>query len=357
MTENVRNLMVGTTVLVALVLLGGMILIFQELPGFVQVGWTMVLHFPDSGRLNEGADVLLVGKRVGRVTTIEFTSGDPRLGVTVRALIDRDVKVPGDVNAYIVGGGLGAAVIEMRSDGYPPGSERTDASGRKLEWLPRKPSIVVQGSLARGGGLIPAELRDAFTGAAVSMKTAADHLGALLAPPGPPSVTGTAGTTAPAGATPPGNLHVTLAKINTALDDIHATLGDSENRANFKAALKGLQQAAEAAGKAMTAARELLAKAKGTFQDVSDATRNASKRFDDLTGTLIAQADRLGKVLAAAHQAATKLHEGQGSAAKLLNDPRLYNTLVDATEQLEQTLDELSELLAKWRREGVRIKW
>jgi len=76
MKERTRNLLVGLTVMVALVVMGGMILVFQELPGFLQMGYRVKLRFPGASGITEGSDVLLAGRRIGRVTHVEFTDGD-----------------------------------------------------------------------------------------------------------------------------------------------------------------------------------------------------------------------------------------------------------------------------------------
>lgn len=46
MKESTRNIAIGLTVIAALVLLGGMILIFAGLPGPLQTGYKIKLHFP-----------------------------------------------------------------------------------------------------------------------------------------------------------------------------------------------------------------------------------------------------------------------------------------------------------------------
>ena len=106
----------------------------------------------------------------------------------------------------------------------------------------------------------------------------------------------------------------------------------------------------------MADARKLVATAKVTFEDVSDATKKASKRFDELAEKLIDDADRLGKVLTSLHRVTVKIETGEGTAGKLLNDPELYNGLVDATQQLKDTLEKLSALLAEWKEKGVKMK-
>ena len=365
MKENTRNLLVGVTVLVALVLLAGMIVIFQELPAFMRVGYTVGLHFRHAGAVTEGTDVLLSGKRIGRITAVAFTDGDARKGVDIDALIDRGVRIPGNANAYIRTRGFGGAIIDFAPDNKPPGADRKDpATGEPLAWLPTDGSIVVEGAIA-GGGMIPAKLRQDISSAAASIQRLADKLDAFFTPPPLPATATNAAAPAATATAPaaPAGLYATLARMNAALEDVHKTLGDPENQANikaglanFNAGLASFRKAADGAAKAMAQAQAMLATAKVTFASVSDATRSASKRFDDLAGKLIGDADRLDRVLTSIGRSAASLEKGEGTAGKLLRDPKLYNALVDATDQLKKTLEGLDRLLAEWKEKGVQIR-
>jgi len=364
MREQTRNLLVGITVIVALIALGAMILVFQELPAFVQLGYPVRLHFYATGGVTEGSDVLLAGKRIGRITEIAFVDGDARKGVRMTALIDRGQKVPGTVNAYLRSVGFaGGAVVDLKVDGKDPGAGRTDpATGGPLLWLPTDGSIALEGSfLSRGfitaedreelkkalSGILPEDMRREISETMVSFRRLADRLDGFFAPPEAttrPQATSASGPSS----RPAPRLHTTLAKLNAALDAVNKTLGDPENQASLKAGLARFKEAAAAAAQAMEEAR-------ATFREVRGATGKVTKRFDELTLRLMADADRLSKVLGAIQRTTEKIEAGDGTAAKLLNDPKLYNTLVDATAQLKTSLEKLELLLAQWKDKGVKL--
>ena len=358
MKEKTRNFLAGLTVLVGLALLGAMILIFQELPGFLQVGYKLQIHFWAAGRLEPGSDVLLAGQRIGRVTDIDFTDGDSRKGVNVTVLINSDVDVPGNVNAYLAGRSFGGGmVIDLRT----PGKDRLGPDGKPLEWLPRDGSAVIEGKPAASSGFLPAQMTQDISAAAKAIARLSDKLEAFLTPPAAASQP--TPTTGPAEPAEPHTIFTTLAKLNRALDAFNKTLGDPENQANIKSSLAKLDSAlgsfndaAQAARDAMVDVRKMVATAKGTLADISGAAKGSAKRFDDLAGKLMDDADQLNKVLTSLHRTAVKLEGSEGSAGKLLNDPKLYNGLVDATDQLTKTLEELSTLLADWKANGVKMK-
>lgn len=51
-----------------------------------------------------------------------------------------------------------------------------------------------------------------------------------------------------------------------------------------------------------------------------------------------------------------KVNNGQGTAAKLINDGRLYENLLENTQQLQVLLEEIRAFTAKARDKGVPIK-
>ncbi|MDY7011472.1 MAG: MlaD family protein [Planctomycetota bacterium] len=362
MTDRRRNLLVGATVLTAVVILGGMIIKFRELPSFIRPGYELRFTYSDAGSVREGSDVMLAGIRVGRISEITFTEGNARRGVTIIATIDSDIDIPGDVNAYFQRGGLsGGGAIILSRDGRAPGAERKDpTTGGPLAWLPRDKSftMAVGWPPSGGGGILPNELVTEIREAMISFKLLAGTLNTFFSPPPTQAAATTAPsattTSAPAGQTPPKppvppNFHTTMAKLDAALDAINKNLGDKENQANFKAALENFKLAAAATTEAMEEVKSMVG-------GVSSATKSASKRFDELMVGLTADADRMGEVLAALHRTAVKIEKGDGTAGRLVNDPALYENFLDAAKQLQSTLKAMQQLLDKWKTEGVKMK-
>ncbi len=90
MKENIRNMIVGLTVLVALAMLCGMVIVFTGLPEVLQAGYTIQVKTPSTYDACEGVFIHVSGRTVGRVTDISFTDPDnPTAGVTIQARIDR----------------------------------------------------------------------------------------------------------------------------------------------------------------------------------------------------------------------------------------------------------------------------
>ena len=95
MIEHTRNVAVGLTVIVALLLLGSMIVLFTGLPTVFQRGYTIQILLPSKAETSIGDDVHLAGMEVGKVTKIYFTDqDDPHEGVTLEARINKTSRCP-----------------------------------------------------------------------------------------------------------------------------------------------------------------------------------------------------------------------------------------------------------------------
>jgi hypothetical protein len=52
----------------------------------------------------------------------------------------------------------------------------------------------------------------------------------------------------------------------------------------------------------------------------------------------------------------TKVNAGKGTAGLLVNDPKLYQSLLENSHQLNVTIASLSRLVEQWEQEGVTLK-
>ncbi|HET6427176.1 MAG TPA: MlaD family protein [Phycisphaerae bacterium] len=360
MTDKTRNLLVGMTVMAALAGLAAMIVLFQEIPAALQSGYRHHVHFANAGGVTAGTDVLLAGRRIGRVTDVQFTDGDARKGVTMTVLIESDVNVPANVTANIRSRSLAGGIYVDLVPGQGPETAIADpATGEPLVWLPKDHPLTITGT-AESGGLIPADVRNQLRQSLGSFERLADALSSFLAP-APPSTASAPTTAGTIAATQP-SLGNTLAKLDAALDAVSDTL-DAKTRSDLKQAVGDLRAAAGKTAEAMEEARALFGEArsavalsKTTMTNVSAATTQASSRFDELAGKLIDDADQLGKVLTSLQQSVQRIESGEGTAGKLVNDPRLYEELLAATRRLGETLDTFQDLLEQWKAKGIGIK-
>ena len=369
MKERTRNLAVGLTVLVGLALFCGMVLMFAGLPELLQTGRVLKLQFDDSAGTRKGEWLYMQGIPIGKVTDVGFTDNDPTKGVVITCRIDSDVKIPGDVTPRIstkaFGGG---SYLALRPGGQP----RTDpATGKPYEYLPEKWSEPLKGEFA-SSGLIPKKVLDQFDNIGKGFKDLSDLAATIKAVIGEPTAQATSGPAAQPGAEPvtrpaPATLAETLASFKRAMDAVDNTLGDKENQANLKKALADLAKAAGDATATLDAiksfaknteasAGKTLAAASQAVDKIGTLAQNTDKHIGEISTKIVADAEELSKVLASINRIATKMESGDGTIPKMLNDPKLYDSFLEASQQLTELAAELRVLVKEWEKSGVPLK-
>jgi phospholipid/cholesterol/gamma-HCH transport system substrate-binding protein len=337
MNETQRNLAVGITVLGALVTLGVLIVLFAGLPQWFQTGNTVVIHFQQTHDIIEGDAIVLLGKRVGTVTNVNFTEGDPRKGITIIAIIDSDIRLPTNIKAKVFTKGIvGKGYLTL----IPEGPLKTGPDGKRVEFYPRDETLTLTGIHDAGGGMLPAELTNALT----EFGQLAENLNDLIAPP-PDSQPATAAATIGPAPEPPPGLKGTVARLNRTLDALHEVVGSVENQKNIHDALAHLADASEKATHAMDALKDLAADGQKTLGQA-----------DELTRKLIGDADQIARLLTELQKTVRTVNQGKGTMGKLLSDPKLYNNLLQLTQRMDLLVRDFRELTDTWKKQGVNIR-
>lgn len=339
MNETRRNLAVGITVLGALATLGVLIVLFAGLPQWFQTGNTVVIHFEQTHDIIDGDPIYLLGKRVGTVSDVDFTKGDPRKGITITATIDSDIRLPTNIQAKVFTKGfVGKGYLTL----IPEGPLKTGPDGKPVEFYPPDETLILAGIHDAGGGMLPAELTEALT----EFGQLAENLNDLIAPPRTtqPATAEASTTTGPAPEPPPG-LKGTVVRLNRTLDALHAVVGSVENQKNIRDALAHLADASEKATQAMDALKELAAGGQKTLGQA-----------DELTRKLIGDADQISQLLVELQKTVRAVNAGEGTMGKLLNDPKLYNNLLQLTERMDLLVRDFRTLTETWQKQGVNIR-
>ena len=122
--------------------------------------------------------------------------------------------------------------------------------------------------------------------------------------------------------------------ISTLADNINDILGDTDNKANIKETLANMTILTDQTTKTL--------KSLEGFSDTgTDAIRNT--------------ADRLDSTLAEMQMVLAKVNTGDGTAARVLNDGRLYENLLDSSEELKMSLEQLRIFVNDINEKGVGV--
>jgi len=108
-------------------------------------------------------------------------------------------------------------------------------------------------------------------------------------------------------------------------------IGDANNKTNLKTTLANMSEASGEAAATLKEIREFFASSTNTSEELS-------------------------KAIVELRQILEKINEGKGTASQLVNDGRLYESLLENTVQMQVLLEELKEFMAKSRDKGFPIK-
>ena len=347
MKERNRNLAVGATVLVALLMLAAMILLFTVLPQIFQPGYDVTVHVPDSGGVGEGDYVFMRGIQIGRVTRVALSDpSEPTDGVTVRARIEPEVRLPANVICRMHRGLMGSVHIELAAEGPLPVDPDT---GERIAYLPTDATSSIPGRV------VPSPI-EALGPAVEQISDLAGSLGDLIAgTPEGPAAPGTQPASQPA------NLQGAIVRLNRVLDSIDGMV--EENRSTLKVSIENLAEASAQATDAMRAvqdfaadAREMVRKAGQTVDQAGGMIDDAHERVIELADALIRDAEDVARLLTKANGIAAKIERGEGTAGRLVNDPDLYHNLVEATRKLSDVMSEMELLAQELRTKGLKLR-
>ena len=92
------------------------------------------------------------------------------------------------------------------------------------------------------------------------------------------------------------------------------------------------------------------------IDQVKTTTADTGKRVDELSTNINARLVQVSDLLDKSNAIAGKIEKGQGTMGLLMNDPRLYESLVDTGKTLSLTVTDLRRLVAQWEQEGFTLK-
>ncbi len=317
MQEFRKNVIVGVFVLAAVGCLGVMILLLGKAPQWLSSMYQISIYFPSAGPVQNGDAVLVNGVRVGQVKYIAALP-DIRKGVRIVADIYSQYRIPKDAEP----------LIKEQSVGFGKAAIRIDVDTKKSDTMvPTDGTGALHGTVAGGiAELVPQatmqKLEDAgvaLTNLATALKPVADDLHELLKPT---SVAALDSTTAPKH--PLANLSTAVQRLDTTLKSFNKIMADPKNQENIEVMVRNFRQVSE----------------NGVV----------------LTKSLVASTDKMSQFLDKLNAVGEKMNTGQGTAAKFLNDPELYEALALTATRLTKTIEDLQTLIRQWQDKGLKIE-
>ena len=351
LSERSRNYIVGLTMLIAMAALMAGIFALGRFPGIAQVkAYPLTIIASDAGGLAPGNKVNFNNVAIGSVSYIALAA-DMRT-VSIVLSIDQDINIPSNAIASVGKATIGNPYINLYLPDDPahPGQRIASAA-----FLP-KDGTASMAAQTQDGGLIPKQVIDAFTSASQTINDAGKSLQLLLEQR----------SLADYEKQDPdkriANISILVQRLDRDAKAIDVIIGDPKNQEHFSHILANIDESSANLQKILADFKVTAATANVTIEKFGDAATEVKSAATQTSTTvrisqaeIIKVADKLTDLLNSLEKSTNAIAEGKGTAGRLVNDPRLYDGLVDLTQSLKTTTDDLHTLIQKWKEEGLKL--
>ncbi len=318
-TQRRRNMIVGVFVIIGICALVWLIFKFGDLPSAVtKMGsFEVFVQFPTATGVQTDTPVRFCGYQIGRVTKvmspeirIDMVSGLEYYQTVVVLSIDKKyVNIPSNIEVKLMTRGLGSSYIELKQH---PEKPEVPLDPNRPETIFLVDKIWLQGSTGMTSEFFPEESQKKLDDVAEGLRTF----------------------------------------ISNANDII----GLPSNKENLQKMLANLADASQQATETMQQAKQTIEEFRNFAVAGTTTLTNADAKAEELVVAMVDTSEEIGKAAAGLRLILEKVNNGQGSAAKLINDGRFYERLLENTQQLQLLLEEIKSFVTVARDKGVPIK-
>jgi len=312
-------MIVGVFVIIGICALVWLIFKFGDLPSAVtKMGsFEVFVQFPTATGVQTDTPVRFCGYQIGRVTKvmspeirIDMVSGLEYYQTVVVLSIDKKyVNIPSNIEVKLMTRGLGSSYIELKQH---PEKPEVPLDPNRPETIFLVDKIWLQGSTGMTSEFFPEESQKKLDDVAEGLRTF----------------------------------------ISNANDII----GLPSNKENLQKMLANLADASQQATETMQQAKQTIEEFRNFAVAGTTTLTNADAKAEELVVAMVDTSEEIGKAAAGLRLILEKVNNGQGSAAKLINDGRFYERLLENTQQLQLLLEEIKSFVTVARDKGVPIK-
>ena len=321
MSPHNRNVIVGATVLGGALVFGWLLLEFSARAAQAIAPPQIPIHFTctRADGLFEGSTVSFLGVTVGRVTGVSRDAAGT--GVVIDTMINIRPPMPHNIDARVLQTNLigGGSNLDLTLQSPVPTGELA-----ANDTLPAK-YVGIQLDFMPAG----------VTQMADQIGKMSEQIRLLSEQASKSGLVGDLDATVK-------NYNAQATRAGKVLDSVQSIVGDPKTRQNLQQAIADIR-------------------------DTAAATNKVAAKLDKLTDTLSANTQDLNKqvgdrltqistVMTSVQSIMVKLDTGKGTAGQLVNDPQLYQSLVDTSRELSAAATDLHRLIDQWEQEGVSLK-
>jgi phospholipid/cholesterol/gamma-HCH transport system substrate-binding protein len=366
MSDNAFKFRIGVFVLGALVLLAVLVTMFSGLPNLFTAHYHYTVILPNAAGVGVGTPVRRSGVRIGEVENLQLDNESGK--VLVGLLIQRRYALHKNEVPILNRGLLGDTTIDFvpkRPNGQPPDTSLVEpgsvlegvAQLEPTDLLPSTQDALTElGKAARNFNNIAPDFDEAVKEVREFSKATRALVPELSKTNDEARIAtrnwGKLGERVDVLVqTQQEKLIKTLEDLDDTLNRIGRTFND-ENQRNLNATLKNVRQASDSLDSITRNTDELLKESRKTMQRVDGSLTRTDEVLTNLQKTTKPMADRSDKIMKNLDESTDKLNEllravgrSNGTLAKLLNDPDLYNNLNDVACMAARMMPRLDRML------------
>ena len=354
MSETKRNLLVAVFVILGFTCLGWLVFQFGDLPMLVHKmdAHQITIFFDQAPGIQQNTEVEFLGYPVGRVVSIN----PPRLlpdidnpavntyQVAVVVSIATRHQIPKNAKPKIYHRGLGSSYVAFDLEGPPVEHTYVDNDS-------------VKGSVSTASEFISENTQRQLDELIGSLSRLSDQIQMQLIPL-PPEIVDQADPTEVRA-----NVTTAVMRLDTALKNLNVIIGDPANQQNVKQGLADftllvteMRRGAQQIEAFSTEAIQLIDQTSVTVKNLDVVSQEVNKTVQGVAPKIQTAADEMAQSLNQLTELLERMTRGQGTAGRIVNDPRLYESLVDAVENMNRTMTELRAQIALWKEHGILYK-
>ncbi|TVQ55676.1 MAG: MCE family protein [Phycisphaerales bacterium] len=339
MPDFARNFVIGFVSIVALLGFAALLMFFGELDLIRTDRYAVEVRMNIAGGLRSSSVVELNGVSIGRVEKIELVEEDPIHPVRVLLKINHPHRIPKNVRASVEQSLLaGTAMLQLVSQPLPEGETEleylpTDGSGQMEAFEQSLIDKITKDLDERTAPLLDALER--FDELSRTYTALGENLNELVSP-----LTDDEDL----------NLRAAIIKLNTVLDEARDALALASDWLGDDQIRHDVREAVANAG-------TLIERATATFERYSELAAHLETSADEMLERLVPMADEMSATLAEVRTLVHRAGDGEGTIAQLLNNPDLYESLLDAAVRLDQALQDARLLIQKIKAEGLPVQF
>jgi len=329
-----RNVIVGIFVVVAMCALGWLVFKFGDMPGWIsRMGsYDIFVQFAKAPGIQTDTPVRFCGYQIGMVTAVQRPTPMKDLDTgafyhqtrVMLSIDDTYNDIPADVNVVLLTKGFGSSYIELQLDDYDVNEPNSPVLGQNSK---------LQGSTGITSEFFPEEMQEEVRELVVDIRTFVNNANDILGDPN------------------------NKRNVKRAVENLAAVSGEATARLrDAKGTLLRINQTLDTVSKAVEGARPAVEAARKLADAGTKTLEIAGPKTEELLTSLIGTSEHLGKSLLQARSILAQVNSGEGSAARFVNDGKLYENLVENAEQLELLLKEIKAFVSRAREKGVPIK-